>query len=120
MLIRTVLELRGESCLETGGARRIKKIIDVRALIRHTAEGTGRYPAGALTHFVQNAAGPGSGSTSRLTSAHHHVSVNKPFPQKHRAQRSVSASIEMGATDNMLHLNAAAQRALEKVFKSRI
>ena len=24
----------------------------------------------------------------------------------------------MGATDNMLHLNAAAQRALEKVFKS--
>ena len=37
--------------------------------------------------------------------------------RKNIVQRSVSVSVEMGATDNMLHLNAAAQRALEKVFK---
>ena len=33
------------------------------------------------------------------------------------AQRSASASVEMEATDNVIQLNAAAQRTLEQVFK---
>ncbi|HIB72057.1 MAG TPA: DUF4113 domain-containing protein, partial [Candidatus Marinimicrobia bacterium] len=38
--------------------------------------------------------------------------------RKNIAQRSVSASVELEATDNVLQLNAEAQRALEQIFKS--
>ena len=70
----------------------------------------------ALTHFVQNAAARLWKYKQAASAITVYLSTNR-F-RKNIAQRSVSASVEMGATDNMLQLNTAAQRALEKVFKS--
>ncbi len=115
VLMRTVLELRGESCMELEQPEESRK-----SLMCGRSFGTPlkelediRTP---LTYFVQNAAGrlwKYKQATSAITV---YLSTNR-F-RKNIAQRSVSASVEMEATDNMLHLNAAAQRALEKAFES--
>ena len=70
----------------------------------------------ALTHFVQNAAARLWKYKQAASAITVYLSTNR-F-RKNIAQRSISASVEIDATDNMLHLNAAAQRTLEKVFKS--
>ena len=69
----------------------------------------------ALSHFVQNAVGRLWKYKQAASAITVYLSTNR-FRQN-IVQRSVSASVGMGATDNMLHLNAAAQRALEKVFE---
>ena len=114
VLMRTVLELRGESCLELEDPEEsrnslmcgrsfgipLKELEDIRT---------------ALTHFVQNAAGRLWKYNQAASAITVYLSTNR-F-RKNIAQRSVSASVEISVTDNMLHLNAAAQRVLEKVFK---
>ena len=115
VLMRTVLELRGESCLELEEPEEsrkslmcgrsfgtpLKKLEDIRP---------------ALTHFVQNAAARLWKYKQAASAITVYLSTNR-F-RKNIAQRSISASVEIDATDNMLHLNAAAQRVLENVFKS--
>ena len=115
VLMRTVLELRGESCLELEEPEESRKsLMCGRSFGTPLKELEDIRPP--LTHFVQNAAGrlwKYKQATSAITV---YLSTNR-F-RKNIAQRSVSASVEMEATDNMLHLNAAAQRALEKAFES--
>jgi DNA polymerase V len=115
VLMRSVLELRGESCLELEepeGSR--KSLMCGRSFGKPLKELEDIRPA--LTHFVQNAVTrlwKYKQATSALTV---YLSTNR-F-RKNIAQRSVSASVEMEATDNVLQLNAEAQRALEQIFKS--
>ena len=114
VLMRTVLELRGEICLELEEPEGSRK-----SLMCGRSFGTPlkelEYIRPALTHFVQNAVGRLWKYKQAASAITVYLSTNR-F-RKNIAQRNVSASVEMGATDNMLHLNAAAQRALEKVFK---
>ena len=114
VLMRTVLELRGESCLELEEPEESRKsLMCGRSFGTPLKELEDIRPA--LTHFVQNAAGRLWKYKQAASAITVYLSTNR-F-RKNIAQRSVSASVEMGATDNMLHLNAASQRALEKVFK---
>ena len=115
VLMRTVLELRGESCLDLEEPEKSRKsLMCGRSFGTPLKELEDIRPA--LTHFVQNAAARLWKYKQAASAITVYLSTNR-F-RKNIAQRSVSASVEMGATDNMLQLNAAAQRALEKVFKS--
>jgi len=114
VLMRTVLELRGESCLALEEPEELRNsLMCGRSFGVPLKELEDIRPA--LTHFVQNAAvrlWKYKQAASALT-----VYLSTNHFRKNIAQRSVSASVEMGATDNILHLNAEAQRALQKVFK---
>jgi DNA polymerase V len=114
VLMRTVLELRGESCLELEEPEESRKsLMCGRSFGKPLKELEDIRPA--LTHFVQNAVTrlwKYKQATSALTV---YLSTNR-F-RKNIAQRSVSASVEMEATDNVLQLNAEAQRVLEQAFE---
>ena len=115
VLMRTVLELRGESCLELEDPEESRKsLMCGRSFGTPLKELEDIRPA--LTHFVQNAAARLWKYKQAASAITVYLSTNR-F-RKNIAQRSISASVEIDATDNMLHLNAAAQRALENVFKS--
>ena len=115
VLMRTVLELRGESCLKLEEPEESRKsLMCGRSFGQPLKELEAIRPA--LTHFVHNAVTrlwKYKQATSAITV---YLSTNR-FRKK-IAQRSASASVEMEATDNVIQLNAAAQRALEQVFKS--
>ena len=115
VLMRTVLELRGESCLDLEESEESRKsLMCGRSFGTPLKELEDIRPA--LTHFVQNAAARLWKYKQAVSAITVYLSTNR-F-RKNIAQRSISASVEIDATDNMLHLNAAAQRALENVFKS--
>ena len=115
LLMRTVLELHGESCLELEEPEESRKsLMCGRSFGTPLKELEDIRPA--LTHFVQNAAARLWKYKQAASAITVYLSTNR-F-RKNIAQRSISASVEIDATDNMLHLNAAAQRALEKAFES--
>ena len=115
VLMRTVLELRGESCLKLEEPEESRKsLMCGRSFGKPLKELEDIRPA--LTHFVQNA-------VSRLWKYKQATSVITVYLstnsfRKNITQRSVSASVELEATNNLIQLNAAAQRALEQIFKS--
>ncbi|MDP7615487.1 MAG: Y-family DNA polymerase [SAR324 cluster bacterium] len=114
-LMRTVLELRGESCLKLEEPEESRKsIMCGRSFGKPLKELEDIRPA--LTHFVQNAVSrlwKYKQATSAITV---YLSTNR-F-RKNITQRSVSASVELEVTNNLIQLNAAAQRALGQIFKS--
>ena len=114
-LMRTVLELRGESCLKLEEPEESRKsIMCGRSFGKPLKELEDIRPA--LTHFVQNAVSrlwKYKQATSAITV---YLSTNR-F-RKNITQRSVSASVELEVTSNLMQLNAAAQRALGQIFKS--
>ena len=114
-LMRTVLELRGESCLKLEEPEESRKsLMCGRSFGKPLKELEDIRPA--LTHFVQNAVSrlwKYKQATSAITV---YLSTNR-F-RKNITQRSVSASVELEATNNLMQLNAAAQRALGQIFKS--
>ena len=114
-LMRTVLELRGESCLKLEEPEESRKsLMCGRSFGKPLKELEDIRPA--LTHFVQNAVSrlwKYKQATSAITV---YLSTNR-F-RKNITQRSVSASVELEATNNLIQLNAAAQRALGQIFKS--
>ncbi len=114
-LMRTVLELRGESCLKLEEPEESRKsLMCGRSFGKPLKELEDIRPA--LTHFVQNAVSrlwKYKQATSAITV---YLSTNR-F-RKNITQRSVSASVELEVTNNLMQLNAAAQRALGQIFKS--
>jgi len=114
-LMRTVLELRGESCLKLEEPEESRKsLMCGRSFGKPLKELEDIRPA--LTHFVQNAVSrlwKYKQATSAITV---YLSTNR-F-RKNIMQRSVSASVELEVTNNLIQLNAAAQRALGQIFKS--
>jgi len=115
VLMRTVLELRGESCLKLEEPEESRKsLMCGRSFGKPLKELEDIRPA--LTHFVQNAVTrlwKYKQATSAITV---YLSTNR-F-RKNITQRSVSASVELEVTNNLMQLNAAAQRALEQIFES--
>ena len=114
-LMRTVLELRGESCLKLEEPEESRKSLTCgRSFGKPLKELEDIRPA--LTHFVQNAVSrlwKYKQATSAITV---YLSTNR-F-RKNIMQRSVSASVELEVTNNLIQLNAAAQHALGQIFKS--
>ena len=114
-LMRTVLELRGESCLKLEEPEESRKsLMCGRSFGKPLKELEDIRPA--LTHFVQNAVSrlwKYKQATSAITV---YLSTNR-F-RKNIMQRSVSASVELEVTNNLIQLNAAAQYALGQIFKS--
>ena len=115
VLMRTVLELRGESCLKLEEPEESRKsLMCGRSFGKPLKDLEDIRPA--LTHFVQNAVSrlwKYKQATSAITV---YLSTNR-F-RKNITQRSVSASVELEVTNNLMQLNAAAQRALEQIFES--
>ena len=115
VLMRTVLELRGESCLKLEEPEESRKsLMCGRSFGKPLKELEDIRPA--LTHFVQNAVSrlwKYKQATSAIT-----VYLSTNSFRKNITQRSVSASVELEATNNLIQLNAAAQRGLEQIFKS--
>jgi len=115
VLMRTVLELRGESCLKLEEPEESRKsLMCGRSFGKPLKELEDIRPA--LTHFVQNAVTrlwKYKQATSAITV---YLSTNR-F-RKNITQRSVCASVELEVTNNLMQLNAAAQRALEQIFES--
>ena len=115
VLMRTVLELRGESCLKLEEPEESRKsLMCGRSFGKPLKELEDIRPA--LTHFVQNAVTrlwKYKQATSAITV---YLSTNR-F-RKNITQRSVSASVELEITNNLMQLNAAAQRVLEQIFES--
>ena len=113
-LMRTVLELRGESCLKLEEPEESRKsLMCGRSFGKPLKELEDIRPA--LTHFVQNAVSrlwKYKQATSAITV---YLSTNR-F-RKNITQRSVSASVELEVTNNLIQLNTAAQRALGQIFK---
>ena len=103
--MRTVLELRGESCLKLEEPEESRKsLMCGRSFGKPLKELEDIRPA--LTHFVQNAVTrlwKYKQATSALTA---YLSTNR-F-SKNIAQRSVSATGEIEATENVLMFNAGA------------
>ena len=114
-LMRTVLELRGESCLKLEEPEESRKsLMCGRSFGKPLKELEDIRPA--LTHFVQNAVSrlwKYKQATSAITV---YLSTNR-F-RKNIMQRSVSASVELEVTNNLIQLNASAQSALGQIFKS--
>jgi len=114
-LMRTVLELRGESCLKLEEPEESRKSLTCgRSFGKPLKELEDIRPA--LTHFVQNAVSrlwKYKQATSAITV---YLSTNR-F-RKNIMQRSVSASVELEVTNNLIQLNAAAQHVLGQIFKS--
>jgi len=115
VLMRTVLELRGESCLKLEEPEESRKsLMCGRSFGKPLKELEDIRPA--LTHFVQNAVSrlwKYKQATSAIT-----VYLSTNHFRKNITQRSVSASVELEVTNNLMQLNAAAQRALEQIFES--
>ena len=115
VLMRTVLELRGESCLKLEEPEESRKsLMCGRSFGKPLNELEDIRPA--LTHFVQNAVSrlwKYKQATSAIT-----VYLSTNSFRKNITQRSVSVSVELEATNNLIQLNAAAQRGLEQIFKS--
>ena len=115
VLMRTVLELRGESCLKLEEPEESRKsLMCGRSFGKPLKELEDIRPA--LTHFVQNAVSrlwKYKQATSAIT-----VYLSTNSFRKNITQRSVSVSVELEATNNLIQLNAAAQRGLEQIFKS--
>ena len=115
VLMRTVLELRGESCLKLEEPEESRKsLMCGRSFGKPLKELEDIRPA--LTHFVQNAVTrlwKYKQATSAIT-----VYLSTNHFRKNITQRSVSASVELEVTNNLMQLNAAAQRALEQIFES--
>lgn len=115
VLMRTVLELRGESCLKLEEPEESRKsLMCGRSFGKPLKELEDIRPA--LTHFVQNAVTrlwKYKQATSAIT-----VYLSTNHFRKNITQRSVSASVELEITNNLMQLNAAAQRALEQIFES--
>ena len=115
VLMRTVLELRGESCLKLEEPEESRKsLMCGRSFGKPLKELKDIRPA--LTHFVQNAVTrlwKYKQATSAITV---YLSTNR-F-RKNITQRSVSTSVELEVTNNLIQLNTAAQRALGQIFKS--
>ena len=115
VLMRTVLELRGESCLKLEEPEESRKsLMCGRSFGKPLKELKDIRPA--LTHFVQNAVTrlwKYKQATSAIT-----VYLSTNHFRKNITQRSVSASVELEITNNLMQLNAAAQRALEQIFES--
>jgi DNA polymerase V len=115
VLMRTVLELRGESCLKLEEPEESRKsLMCGRSFGKPLKELEDIRPA--LTHFVQNAVSrlwKYKQATSAIT-----VYLSTNSFRKNITQRNVSASVELEVTNNLMQLNAAAQRALEQIFES--
>jgi DNA polymerase V len=115
VLMRTVLELRGESCLKLEEPEESRKsLMCGRSFGKPLKELEDIRPA--LTHFVQNAVTrlwKYKQATSAIT-----VYLSTNHFRKNITQRSVSASVELEVTNNLMQLNAAAQRGLEQIFES--
>jgi DNA polymerase V len=115
VLMRTVLELRGESCLKLEEPEESRKsLMCGRSFGKPLNELEDIRPA--LTHFVQNAVSrlwKYKQATSAIT-----VYLSTNSFRKNITQRNVSASVELEVTNNLMQLNAAAQRALEQIFES--
>ena len=115
VLMRTVLELRGESCLKLEEPEESRKsLMCGRSFGKPLKELEDIRPA--LTHFVQNAVTrlwKYKQATSAIT-----VYLSTNHFRKNITQRSVSASVELEITNNLMQLNAAAQRGLEQIFES--
>ena len=115
VLMRTVLELRGESCLKLEEPEESRKsLMCGRSFGKPLKELEDIRPA--LTHFVQNAVNrlwEYKQATSAIT-----VYLSTNSFRKNITQRSVSVSVELETTNNLIQLNAAAQRGLEQIFKS--
>ena len=115
VLMRTVLELRGESCLKLEEPEESRKsLMCGRSFGKPLKELEDIRPA--LTHFVQNAVSrlwKYKQATSAIT-----VYLSTNSLRKNITQRSVSTSVELEVTNNLIQLNAAAQRGLEQIFKS--
>jgi len=114
MLMRTVLELRGESCFDFENPEVSRKsLMCGRSFGQPLNNLEDIRPA--LTHFVQNAVErlwKYKQVTSGITV---YLSTNR-F-RKNIEQRSVSASVEMEPTDNLIKLNSTAHSVLEQVYK---
>jgi len=115
VLMRTVLELRGESCLKLEEPEESRKsLMCGRSFGKPLKELEDIRPA--LTHFLQNAVSrlwKYKQATSAIT-----VYLSTNSFRKNITQRNVSASVELEVTNNLMQLNAAAQRALEQIFES--
>jgi len=115
VLMRTVLELRGESCLKLEEPEESRKsLMCGRSFGKPLKELEDIRPA--LTHFLQNAVSrlwKYKQATSAIT-----VYLSTNSFRKNITQRNVSASVELEVTNNLIQLNAAAQRVLEQIFES--
>jgi len=114
VLMRTVLELRGESCLDLESLEESRKsLMCGRAFGKPLKELKDIRPA--LTHFVQNAVARLWKYNQKTSAITVYLSTNR-F-RKHIGQRNASASLEIDVTDDLIKLNNVAQCVLEKAFK---
>tara|TARA_Y100001970_G_C14134115_1_gene803357 strand:- start:93 stop:1355 length:1263 start_codon:yes stop_codon:yes gene_type:complete len=114
VLMRTVLELRGESCLDLEDLEESRKsLMCGRAFGKPLKELEDIRPA--LTHFIQNAVVRLRRYKQKTSAITVYLTTNR-F-RKSTAQRYASASAEIEATDNLIKLTTVAQRVLERTFK---
>ena len=114
VLMRTVLELRGERCLNLEEAEESRKsLMCGRAFGKPLKELEDIRPA--LTHFVQNAVTRLWKYKRKTSAVTVYLSTNR-F-RKNIGQRNATVSVEVEATDDLIKLTNAAQRVLEKAFK---
>ncbi len=114
VLMRTVLELRGESCLNLDYQKELRKsLMCGRAFGKSLKELEDIRPA--LAHFVQNAVARLWKYKKKTSAITVYLSTNSFC--KRSAQRSVSASSEIEATDDLTKLNGMSQLLLERIFK---
>jgi len=115
VLMRTVLELRGESCIDLESPEESRKsLMCGRAFGKPLNKLEDIRPA--LTHFVQNAVARLWKYKQKTSAITVYLYTNR-F-RKNIAQRSVSVSAEIEVTDDLIKLTALAQRVLEQAFKS--
>ena len=115
VLMRTVLELRGESCLDLDYQKESRKsLMCGRAFGKTLKELDDIRPA--LTYFVQNAVARLWKYKQKTSAITVYLSTNS-F-QKNTAQRCASVSAEIETTDDLIKLTSLSQLVLEKVFKS--
>ena len=113
--MRTVLELRGESCLDLDYQKESRKsLMCGRAFGKTLKELDDIRPA--LTYFVQNAVARLWKYKQKTSAITVYLSTNS-F-QKNTAQRCASASAEIETTDDLIKLTSLSQLVLEKAFKS--
>ena len=113
-LMRTVLELRGESCLKLDEIEESRKSLTCgRSFGKPLRDLEDIRPA--LTHFVQRAVSRLWKYKKATPAITVYLSTNR-F-RKNTMQRSVSASIELEITNNLIEINAAAQKVLGNIFK---
>ncbi len=115
VLMRTVLELRGERCLDLEDSEESRKsLMCGRAFGKTLKELEDIRPA--LAHFVQNAVVRLWKYKQKTSAITVYLSTNR-F-RKNTAQRGASASAEIEATDDLIKLTKLSQLVLQQVFKS--